>query len=279
MPPRALRNRGQFIRRLKPTRTNVLRALRTGRSLHFSCQGPILPVSKGEGYRCCNRNSPLVRRRTATSSVGWSTSTPKRSSPVTPTTPLRVRGRHVPFAVNAVYHALREPTRQGTRLNIDIFPHILPKLYFDQVQASGTAGMLMAKRIQAVTALHDLDTRLRIMDEYENYTQVLTLGAPPIENIAGPDVTPDLAKLANEEMAKLCQQRPDTFLGFVASLPLNNPDASIVELERAIDELGAVGVQLNTNVSGKPLDLPDFDYGFSRSLSSERRGMDGDYRA
>lgn len=154
-------------------------------------------------------------------------------------------------------------------MNIDIFPHILPKLYFDKVQTSGTAGMLMAKRIQAVTALHDLDARLRIMDEYENYTQVLTLGAPPIENIAGPDVTPDLAKLANEEMAKLCQQRPDTFLGFVASLPLNNPDASIVELERAINGLGAVGVQLNTNVNGKPLDLPDFEPIFAKMANAD----------
>ena len=154
-------------------------------------------------------------------------------------------------------------------MNIDIFPHILPKPYFDKVQAFATQGMLMAKRIQAVTALHDLDTRLRIMDEYENYTQVLTLGAPPIENIAGPDVTPDLAKLANEEMAKLCQQRPDTFLGFVASLPMNNPDASLVELERAIDELGAVGVQFNTNVSGKPLDLPDFEPLFAKMAAAD----------
>lgn len=149
-------------------------------------------------------------------------------------------------------------------MNIDIFPHILPKPYFDKIQQTGTQGMLMAKRIVNVKPLHDLDTRLRIMDEYENYQQVLTLGAPPIEAIAGPDVTPELAKVANEEMAKLCASHPDRFLGFACSLPMNNPDAAIKELERSVDELGAKGVQLYTNVNGKPLDLPEFEPIFAK---------------
>src|SRR3712207_8888625 len=51
------------------------------------------------------------------------------------------------------------------------------------------------------------------------YRQVLTLAAPPLENVAGPDLSPELAKLANEEMAKLVEKYPDRFPGFVASLP------------------------------------------------------------
>ncbi len=149
-------------------------------------------------------------------------------------------------------------------MDIDIFPHILPKPYFDKIQETGPQGMLMAKRIVNVKPLHDLDTRLRIMDEYANYTQVLTLGAPAIEAIAGPDVTPELAKLANEEMAKLCAQRPDTFLGFVASLPMNNPEASVKELDRAVGDLGATGVQMYTNANGIPLDRPEFEPIFAR---------------
>ena len=86
-------------------------------------------------------------------------------------------------------------------MNIDIFPHILPKKYFEAIQSTGPKGMLMAKRIVNVKPLHDVDTRLRIMDEYDNYQQVLTLGAPAIEAVAGPDVTPGLAQLGNDGMA------------------------------------------------------------------------------
>jgi aminocarboxymuconate-semialdehyde decarboxylase len=154
-------------------------------------------------------------------------------------------------------------------MDIDIFPHILPEAYFKKIQETGPQGMLMAKRIANVKPLHDLDARLRIMDEYDGYAQVLTLGAPPIEVVAGPDASPDLAKLGNEEMAKLVAQRPDTFLGFVASLPMNNPDAAIKELERAIDELGATGVQLYTNANGRPLDLPDYEPIFAKMAEAK----------
>jgi uncharacterized protein len=154
-------------------------------------------------------------------------------------------------------------------MNIDIFPHILPKKYFEAIQSTGPKGMLMAKRIVNVKPLHDVDTRLRIMDEYDNYQQVLTLGAPAIEAVAGPDVTPGLAQLGNDGMAELCKEHPDNFLGFVCSLPMNNPDAAIKELERCIDQLGATGVQLYTNANGKPLDLPEFDAIFAKMAEAK----------
>ena len=47
------------------------------------------------------------------------------------------------------------------------------------------------------------------------------------------------------------------FPGFVASLPMNHPDAAEKELERAAG-LGARGVQLYSNVAGKPLDSEEF---------------------
>ena len=47
-------------------------------------------------------------------------------------------------------------------------------------------------------------------------------------------------------------------MAFAASLPLNNVDASLREMARAIDQLGAKGVMIYTNVAGKPLDAPEF---------------------
>ena len=72
-----------------------------------------------------------------------------------------------------------------------------------------------------------------------------------------PRIAPDLARVANGELKKICEGRPDKFPAWVASLPLNNVEASLQEMDRAI-ALGARGVQIFTNVNGRPLDGPEF---------------------
>ncbi|RRS02187.1 amidohydrolase [Glycomyces terrestris] len=115
------------------------------------------------------------------------------------------------------------------------------------------------KRWLNLPALHDVESRLRMMDEFgPDYQQVLTLSSPPIEMLAGPDESWRLARLANEEMRGLVERHPSRFPAFVASLPLNSTEASMAELRYALDELGAVGVQVFTNVGGVPLDDPRF---------------------
>ncbi len=149
-------------------------------------------------------------------------------------------------------------------MKIDIFPHILPRRYFDQMLKVAPAGLMMQKRMTGVPVLIDLDQRLALMDRYQDYVQVLTIANPPIEVVAGPKVSPDLARLANDEMAALVGRHPDRFPGFVASLPMNNPEAAVAEIDRAIDQLGATGVQIYTNVNGRPLDLPEYQPIFDR---------------
>ena len=143
-------------------------------------------------------------------------------------------------------------------LKIDVFPHILPRPFYDRLLEVAPAGGLMVKRVQNIPVMIDIDKRFEVMDRHEGYAQVLTLSAPPLENVAGPDLSPELAKLANDEMAKLVERHPDRFPGFVASLPMNNPDSSMREIDRAINDLGATGVQVFTNVNGIPLDKPEY---------------------
>ena len=57
----------------------------------------------------------------------------------------------------------------------------------------------------------------------------------------------------------------DRFVGFAASLPLNDVDAGLEELDRAVAELGALGFQLYSNVNGLPLDDPRFEPLFARA--------------
>ncbi len=142
-------------------------------------------------------------------------------------------------------------------MKLDCFTHVFPVKFFDRMQEV-VENQAPIKRWLNIPMLYDIDARQRIMDTFGDYQQILTLSAPPIESMAGPDVTPGLARLANDGMYELVQKYPDRFPAFVASLPMNNPDAAVKELDRAIKELDARGVQIFSNVNGAPLDAPEY---------------------
>jgi aminocarboxymuconate-semialdehyde decarboxylase len=141
-------------------------------------------------------------------------------------------------------------------MKIDAFNHLFPKAYFDRMLALGADWKDMARRVRVIPCIVDLDARFRIMDEFgPDYRQIVSLPAPPVEDF-GRDAT-DMARLANDAFAELCARHPDRFFGFVAALPMNDPDAMLREAERAVFRLGACGVQVYTNVRGKPLTAPE----------------------
>ena len=142
-------------------------------------------------------------------------------------------------------------------MKIDIFNHIFPRKFWEKYIDRGLSGKDIGKRVANIQTIVDVDSRLRILDEFGDYVQVLTLPMPPLEILAGPDKSPRLAKEGNDGLAELVQKY-DRFLGFGAALPMNNCDAALKEMERSLDELGAFGVQLYSNAAGKPLDAPEF---------------------
>lgn len=133
----------------------------------------------------------------------------------------------------------------------------MPPSYFDRL-AKFIPGHAVLSAFPRLKTLSDLDARLRLLDAFEGLQQVLSLANPPLELVAGPDTTPDLAQLANDALAEICRKNPDRFPTFVAALPMNNIDAALAEIDRAINNLGAKGVQIFTNVAGKPLSATEF---------------------
>ncbi len=142
---------------------------------------------------------------------------------------------------------------------IDAFNHIFPKGFYEKMMEVAGGLKDMGKRVRGVPMLVDLDERFRVMDRFgPDYVQILSLASPPLEVMAGPNATPELARRANDGMAELCRKYPTRFPGFIASLPMNSLDAAWAEMHRSIKELKARAVQVFTNVNGKPLDLPEF---------------------
>jgi predicted TIM-barrel fold metal-dependent hydrolase len=140
---------------------------------------------------------------------------------------------------------------------IDVFNHIYPPAYYERLMKVAPNYPDIGKRMRGIPMLVDLDVRFRVMDRFADYQQVLSLPTPPLEALAGPSAALDLARAANDGMAELVRKYPDRFVGFVAALPLSDPDASVRELRRAVDDLGARGFQMFTNVGGKPISSPE----------------------
>jgi aminocarboxymuconate-semialdehyde decarboxylase len=147
---------------------------------------------------------------------------------------------------------------------IDIYNHVMPLAYVDRVKAIGRdAGMI--KRMSNLRMLWDIEARVAMLrSQFPDVAQVLTLSVPSPELLAGPDQSPELARIANDGMAEMVKRWPDEFPAFVASLPMNNVPAALAEIDRAVNELGARGVQIITNVNGRPLDDPEFFPVFER---------------
>jgi predicted TIM-barrel fold metal-dependent hydrolase len=146
---------------------------------------------------------------------------------------------------------------------IDVFNHFMPKPYLDRLTQL-VPDHVATTAFPRLKTLVDVDARLRLLDEFDGMQQVLSLANPPLELVGGPNVTPDLARLANDSLADVCRKNPDRFPTFIAALPMNNIEAALAEIDRAINELGARGIQLFTNVAGKPLSTPEFRPVFRR---------------
>src|ERR687897_3631383 len=110
---------------------------------------------------------------------------------------------------------------------IDVFNHIYPAAYFERVMRVAPDFKDVGKRMRNVPMLIDLDVRFRVMEQFEDYQQILSIATPPIEAYAAPQDAVDLARLANDGMAELVARYPDRFPGFVASLPLNDAEATM----------------------------------------------------
>src|SRR5689334_9507390 len=167
-------------------------------------------------------------------------------------------GAFMPHQMNGAAGAFPRALQFKAMKKIDAFPHIFPPKFFERMLEVAPDKNAI-KRWLHIPVLYDLDARLRMMDEFgPDYQQILTLSLPTLEALAPPDKSPELARLANDGMAEICAAHPNRFPGWVASIAMNNVPECVKEMERAIERMGARGVQVFTNVNGRPLDDPEF---------------------
>ena len=140
-------------------------------------------------------------------------------------------------------------------MRIDAYTHFIPAKFFDKLLEIGPPGI--GKRVREIPSIHDLDARKKVVDTFPDYAQILSYPQPPIEIIAKPEEANAYCKLINDGFAEITEKHRAHFPGWVAQIALSAPDAGAAECERAIKN-GALGVQIYTNIAGRPLDDPTF---------------------
>ena len=78
-------------------------------------------------------------------------------------------------------------------MKIDIFNHFFPRRFFDEFINVGSGLKDMGKRVQNIPSIVDLDSRFRVLDEFGDVRQVLSLPSPPLEILAPPEKSPLLS--------------------------------------------------------------------------------------
>ena len=102
-----------------------------------------------------------------------------------------------------------------------------------------------------VPAHRDIAYRAEVLEKAGVDKQVLSFTTPGT-HIESPERAVELSRLVNDCFARIKEERENRFTA-TATLPLNDPEASVDELDRAVNELGFRGVTLHSNVNGVAL--------------------------
>jgi aminocarboxymuconate-semialdehyde decarboxylase len=155
-------------------------------------------------------------------------------------------------------------------MKIDLHTHILPPNWPDLRQRYGYGGFVQlehhgpgcARMVidgQSFREIEDncWDPGRRLADCARHGVTVQVLSTVPVmfSYWARPEHADDLARMLNDHLAEVVRQHPTRFAG-LGTLPMQDPDRAVRELERCVRDLGLRGVEIGSHVNDWNLDHP-----------------------
>jgi aminocarboxymuconate-semialdehyde decarboxylase len=146
---------------------------------------------------------------------------------------------------------------------VDFHNHFYPPAYLEALRTGGTSVRVTTDEAGnpvlhypgdynvVVPGHRDIEHRTRVLESAGVDTQVLTFTSPGT-HAETPKRAVELARVVNDAFAEIVGARRGRFTA-LATLPLNDPSASLTEFVRAIDDLGLPGAMLFSNVNGTAL--------------------------
>ncbi len=171
----------------------------------------------------------------------------------------------------AVWYSQTAQGNIADMLSIDIHTHILPPLLPQFKQRFGYGGFIEMQQSQTCSAhLHyddgrffrkvasncwDPDVRMQECDAHHINVQVLSTVPVMFCYWTKPHDGLVVAQYLNDHIAGVVARYPQRFVG-LGSVPLQDPQLAITELERCVQQLGLRGVQIGSHVNDHNLDAP-----------------------
>ena len=133
----------------------------------------------------------------------------------------------------------------------------------------------------------NLEDRLEAMKDCGVDMQVITLTTPGVER-EEVERGIKLARLTNDEYGDIMERHRNRFVA-LATLPMQEPQAAVVEFERAVKDRGLRGAMIFSNINGTPLDSEEFFAIYEKAVQLDvpifihptspiNQGAMGDYR-
>ncbi len=146
---------------------------------------------------------------------------------------------------------------------VDVHNHFYPPAYIDALRAGDSTVRVTTDKEGnpeihypgdynvAVAGHRDIDYRQGVLEREGVTTQVISFTTPGT-HVENAERAVRFARLVNDAFARIVSDRSPRFAAY-ATLPLNDPEASVIELRRAIEQLGLRGAMLFSNINGVAL--------------------------
>jgi aminocarboxymuconate-semialdehyde decarboxylase len=157
-------------------------------------------------------------------------------------------------------------------LKIDMHTHIIPRVLPNWTQKFGYGNFIhldhhrpgFARMMQGEKFFREIeqncwDPKVRIDDYAQFNTQVQVVCTIPVmfSYDAKPADCLEVSQFLNDDLAQLCRTYPKNYVA-LATIPMQDAELAIAELERCKNDLNIHGIQIGSNINDLNLSEPEF---------------------